>query len=160
MKIVLLGCGRSGSQLARWLHRAGHEVSVIDKNRDAFARLGNGFTGEMVGGLGIDMDILRKAGIEGADVFLALSGGDNTNIMASQIAKMVFNVPRVITRIVDPLREKAYRQLGLDTYPSTTINAGLLLNHLLGKEPDYVQVETALLEAFDGEPKEPAGGEK
>lgn len=156
MKIVVLGCGRTGSQLARWLHAAGHEVSVIDKNREAFARLGKDFAGMVVGGLGIDMDILRKAGIEGADVFLALSGGDNTNIMASQIAKMVFSVPRVITRIVDPLREKAYRSLGLDTYPSTTVNAGLLFNHLLGEDPDYVQVEKALLEKFDGQ----AGEEK
>ena len=90
----------------------GHHVTVIDNNRRAFDRLGSDFPGEMVLGNGIDEDVLRQAGIESADGFASLTNGDNRNIMAAQIALEIFKVPRVITRIYDPIREDVYRVLG------------------------------------------------
>ncbi len=113
MKVVILGCGRMGAHLARRLDREGHTVVVIDRTSDSFARLGNDFHGKMVLGTGIDEDILRRAGIENADAFVALSNGDNTNAMAAEIAKLVFHVPRVIARLYDPVREDTYHALGL-----------------------------------------------
>jgi trk system potassium uptake protein TrkA len=102
-----------GAHLARRLDREGHTVVVIDRTSDSFARLGNDFHGKMVLGTGIDEDILRRAGIENADAFVALSNGDNTNAMAAEIAKLVFHVPRVIARLYDPVREDTYHALGL-----------------------------------------------
>lgn len=113
MKVVILGCGRMGAHLARRLDREGHNVVVIDRTSDAFARLGNDFQGKMVLGTGIDEDILRRAGIENADAFVALSNGDNTNAMAAEIAKLVFHVPHVVARLYDPVREETYHTLGL-----------------------------------------------
>lgn len=133
MKIVVLGSGRVGAALATLMSAGGCQVSIIDKNREAFKRLGPEFHGTKVGGMGIDSDILKKAGIEGADAFVAVTNGDNTNIMASQIAKEVFHVPLVISRIYDPIREEAYRELGLTTYCSTTIGAKLIKNAIYGK---------------------------
>lgn len=105
------------------LSRAGHQVTVVDVNRRAFDRLGSDFTGDMVLGNGIDEDVLRKAGIEKADGFASLTNGDNRNIMAAQIAREIFKVPRVITRIYDPMREDAFRELGLDTVSPTLSGA-------------------------------------
>jgi trk system potassium uptake protein TrkA len=102
-----------GAHLARRLDREGHTVVVIDRTSDSFARLGNDFHGKMVLGTGIDEDILRRAGIENADAFVALSNGDNTNAMAAEIAKLVFHGPRVIARLYDPVREDTYHALGL-----------------------------------------------
>ncbi len=113
MRIVILGCGRLGAHLARRLDHEGHEVAVIDRNGEAFARLGSDFRGSMVLGTGIDQDILRRAGIERADAFIAVTNGDNTNAMASEIAKLVFHVPRVVARMYDPVREDTYHTLGL-----------------------------------------------
>ena len=121
MKIVIMGCGRVGSRLAALLDREGHIVSVIDTNPRQFKRLGEGFSGNTVIGTGIDEDVLRAAGIEGADAFVAVTEGDNRNIMASQVAKEVFGVPEIITRIYDPVRNKIYRSLGLDTVCPTII---------------------------------------
>ena len=115
MKLVIVGCGRVGAMAAIALSKAGHQVTVIDNNRRAFDRPGNDFTGEMVLGNGIDEDVLRQAGIESADGFASLTNGDNRNIMAAQIAREIFKVPRVITRIYDPMREDVYRELGMHT---------------------------------------------
>lgn len=115
MRIVILGCGRVGAYLARMLAAEGHQVTVIDRNSAAFARLGSDFAGDLVVGTGIDEDVLRRAGIEQAEAFVAVTNGDNTNVMAAQLAKDVFGVPRVICRIYDPLREEIYRGLGLET---------------------------------------------
>jgi trk system potassium uptake protein len=113
MRIIILGCGRLGVHLARRLDREGHDVTVIDRNSDSFARLGTEFRGTMIVGTGIDEEILRRAGIEQADAFIAVSNGDNTNAMAAEIAKLVFKVPRVIARLYDPVREDTYHMLGL-----------------------------------------------
>jgi trk system potassium uptake protein TrkA len=113
MKIIIMGCGRLGAHLARRLDREGHDVTVIDRTSDSFARLGSDFQGTMVLGIGIDEDVMRRAGIESADAFIAVSNGDNTNAMAAEIAKLVFKVPRVVARLYDPVREETYHTLGL-----------------------------------------------
>jgi len=131
MKFVILGCGRVGARLATMLDHLGHEVSIIDKTRDAFNRLPNDFGGQTIIGVGIDEDVLRNAGIEQADVFAAVTNGDNTNIMASQVAKDLFHVPRVIARIYDPLREETYHTLGLETICPTTLISNVIVNRVL-----------------------------
>lgn len=121
MRVIILGCGRVGSAVASALDAEGNEVVVIDRNSDQFRRLDPDFGGTAVVGTGIDQDVLRRAGIEQADVFIALTNGDNTNAMAGQIAKHIFGVPRSIVRIYDPVREQTYANLGLETYCPTTI---------------------------------------
>ncbi len=121
MKIIILGCGRVGVYLAQTLDKAGHDVTIVDRNRDSFAKLGSDYGGKMVLGTGIDEDVLRKAGIERADAFVAVTNGDNTNAMAAQIAKHVFHVPHVVARLYDPIREETYRLLGLETVCSTVM---------------------------------------
>lgn len=123
MKLVIVGCGRVGAMAAVALAKAGHQVTVIDINRRAFDRLGPDFNGEMVLGNGIDEDVLRQAGIEKADGFASLTNGDNRNIMAAQIAREIFKVPRVITRIYDPMRQDVFSELGLDTVCPTLSGA-------------------------------------
>jgi trk/ktr system potassium uptake protein len=119
VKVIILGCGRAGTALAQQLVSAGHQVVIIDRNQDAFARLGPDYSGGMVLGTGIDEDVLRKAGIEEADAFVAVTNGDNTNAMSAQIAQLVFHVPRVVARLYDPVREETYRTLGLETVSPT-----------------------------------------
>lgn len=125
-KIVILGCGRVGSTLARQMSTEGHEVVVIDFTSDAFRRLGTKFKGQRITGSGLDQDLLRKAGLEHADVFIAVTQGDNTNIMAAQIAREVFGATRVVARIYDPNRAQAYREMGIITVCTTTLAAGLI----------------------------------
>ncbi|MCL5952546.1 MAG: TrkA family potassium uptake protein [Chloroflexi bacterium] len=128
MKVVILGCGRLGAYLARRMDQEGHQVTVVDRNAEAFARLGSDFHGAMVLGTGIDQDIMRRAGIEEADAFIAVTNGDNTNAMASEIAKLVFKVPRVVARLYDPVREDTYHTLGLmETVCPTIIGADRIL---------------------------------
>lgn len=123
MRVVILGCGRTGACLAKMLAGAGHHVTVIDRASTAFKRLGEDFAGELVVGLGIDEDVLRRAGIEQADAFIAVTDGDNTNVMAAQVAREIFGVRRVVVRIYDPLREEIYRTLGLETICPTLLGA-------------------------------------
>jgi trk system potassium uptake protein len=131
MNFVILGCGRVGARLAYMLDQLGHNVSIIDQSRDAFKRLPEDFGGTEIIGLGIDEDILKQAGIENADVFAAVTNGDNTNIMASQIAKEIFRVPRVIARIYDPIREDTYHALGLETICPTTLITNTIAGSVL-----------------------------
>jgi trk system potassium uptake protein len=126
VKVVIVGCGRVGSSLARDLDASGHEVTIVDERVSAFNRLGDTYKGNMVVGTGIDESVLRRAGIEEADCFCAVTNGDNRNIMAAQVAKVVFKVPRVITRIYDPIREETYREFGLETLCSTTIVSSMI----------------------------------
>ena len=126
-----MGCGRVGARVAGLLDHTGNAVTVIDTDSRAFRRLPAGFRGETIIGTGIDEDILRKAGIEDADAFIAVTNGDNRNIMAAQVARLIFNVPEVICRIYDPVREDTYRRLGLTTVcPTTTISA-IVLDHVM-----------------------------
>lgn len=127
MKVVIMGCGRVGARVASLLDHNGHDVTVIDSEPSAFRRLSDEFGGDTIIGTGIDEDVLRQAGIEAADAFIAVTNGDNRNIMAAQVARMIFDVPRIILRIYDPVREDTYRRLGLTTVcPTTTISALIL----------------------------------
>ena len=125
-KIVIMGCGRTGGQLAGMLDAAGHSITVIDVDAYSFRRLPPEFKGKALVGNGMDQEQLKKAGIEQAEIFIAMTQGDNRNIMAAQIAKHIFNVPRVICRIYDQLRQEIYQTLGLETISPTTIFADML----------------------------------
>lgn len=134
MNIVILGCGRVGATLALQLEEAGNSITVIDSRNDAFARLGNKFRGNKVLGNGVDEEVLRRAGIERADAFAAVTNGDNRNIMASQIAKEIFNVKKVVCRIYDPLRETTFKELGLETISPTILISNLVADAITGKQ--------------------------
>lgn len=132
MKIVILGCGRVGATLAQLLTGEGHDVIIIDQNSDAFNRLGQDFPQEnTVLGDGTDEDVLRRAGLEDADAFVAVTNGDNRNILASQIAQHTFQVPRVMCRIYDPIRQETYNAIGLESICPTIIGAKLFRDALL-----------------------------
>jgi trk system potassium uptake protein len=132
MKFVVLGCGRVGSMLAASLDEQGHQVSIIDKKKDAFRRLPPRFKGQMVFGIGIDEDVLKRAGIETADAFIALTQGDNTNVMASQVVQERFAVPKVLCRVYDPIRAQVFRELGIHTIPTARLLCGLFADMLIG----------------------------
>lgn len=127
MRVVIMGSGRTGSRLARKLAREGHSVAVIDWNEDAFERLGEEFDGDTILGNAIDGEILRQAGIEQADVFVAATSGDNRNIMASEVARDCFRVPRVISRVKDPNRAHLFGEMGIRVDCRTTEGANALL---------------------------------
>lgn len=127
MNVVVMGCGRVGARVASILDHSGHTVTVIDTSSTAFKRLSPDYTGDTVIGTGIDEDVLRTGGIDSADAFVAVTNGDNRNIMAGQVARAIFGVPQVIVRIYDPVREDTYRRLGLTTVcPTTTISAQII----------------------------------
>lgn len=134
MKIVILGCGRVGSTLATMLDRAGHTISVIDYSSDAFQRLSPDFSGTTIIGNGVDEEVLVRAGIKEADAFAAVTNGDNRNIMASQIAKEIFKVKKVMCRIYDPIREETYHELGLETICPTKVGAQMFFDALLAQK--------------------------
>jgi trk system potassium uptake protein TrkA len=113
MKVIIIGCGRVGEQLARLLVEGDHQVAIIDYDSNALARLGPNFKGQRITGVGFDRDILIKAGIEQADAFAAASSSDNVNIIAARIAHNIFHVPRVVARLFDPKRAEIYRRLGM-----------------------------------------------
>ncbi|MBN2169143.1 MAG: TrkA family potassium uptake protein [Actinobacteria bacterium] len=115
MHIVIMGCGRTGSRIARRLEKEGNTVAVVDKDKRAFHLLDVDFKGKKVVGVGFDAEVLIEAGIERADAFVAVGSGDNSNIVASVIAKDTFRVPKVITRIYDPRRANIYRKFGIPT---------------------------------------------
>ena len=112
------------------LDRDGHDVTVLDLESSQFRRLPPDFGGRSLVGNGVDVDVLRRAGIEEADAFAAVTQGDNRNLMAAQIAKDVFNVRQVICRIYDPIREDFYKGLGLTTISPTTIISGMISDML------------------------------
>ncbi len=134
MKIVILGCGRVGSTLATMLDRAGHTISVIDYSSDAFQRLNPDFNGTTIVGNGVDEEVLIRAGIKEADAFVAVTNGDNRNIMASQIAKEIFRVKKVMCRIYDPIREETYHELGLETVSPTKVGAQMFFDALVAQK--------------------------
>lgn len=132
MKFVILGCGRVGATLAQLLIAERHDVTIIDQSSDAFARLGRDFPQEnTVLGDGTDEDVLRRAGIASADAFVAVTNGDNRNILASQIAQHTFGVPKVMCRIYDPIRQETYNAMGLESICPTIVGAKLFRDALL-----------------------------
>ncbi len=138
MKVIIIGCGRVGEQLARLLVDEGHQVSVIDYDARALERLGPNFKGQKIVGVGFDRDVLVKAGIEQADAFAAASSSDNVNIVAARIAHNIFRVPRVVARLFDPQRAEIYRRLGMLTISSTTWGAERLREVLTCAELDPI----------------------
>jgi len=130
MKVVIMGCGRVGARLSALLDSEGHQVTILDNNTYSFRRLPPTFNGTALVGNGLDEETLKKAGIEQADAFVAVTQGDNRNVMAAQIAKHIFNVPRVICRIYDPLRRDLYSTLGLEAISPTTVFAQILKEKL------------------------------
>ncbi|MFD7735019.1 potassium channel family protein [Kitasatospora phosalacinea] len=137
MHIVIMGCGRVGSALARTLEKQGHSVAVIDQDPTAFRRLGAGFNGRRVTGVGFDQDTLKEAGIEEAGAFAAVSSGDNSNIIAARVARENFGVEHVAARIYDPRRAEVYQRLGIPTVATVRWTADQMLRRLLpsGAEP-------------------------
>jgi trk system potassium uptake protein TrkA len=130
MNVIIMGCGRVGARVASQLSRAGHQVSIIDLYARAFRRLDPDFAGTTIVGNGIDIDVLRRAGIERADAFAAITQGDNRNVMASQIAQHIFGVSKVVTRIYDPLRQETFEMLGIQAISPTVMGADRFLGML------------------------------
>lgn len=142
MYIVIIGCGRVGAELARLLSSEGHNVVVIDKREEAFSRLGDSFNGIMMKGSGVATKTLQDSGIEKTDVFCALTNSDNINIMASQVAKGIFKVPRVIARIYDPRRAAIYKTLGLDILSETVLFASMIRDKIVDPMLSGYLIET------------------
>jgi trk system potassium uptake protein TrkA len=137
--VVIMGCGRVGSTLARSLEDRNHTVSIIDSNPDAFRRLGPSFNGTKVTGYGFDQAVLTEAGVERADAFAAVSSGDNSNIIAARVARETFGIQQVVARIYDPGRAEVYQRLGITTVATVKWTADQVLRRLLpvGAEPDF-----------------------
>ena len=119
MRVIIVGCGRMGSELANSLWHDGHDVTAVDVDPQAFYRLGPAFKGKTVEGVGFDRDVLIRAGVERADALAAVTAGDNRNIIIARVARNVFRVPKVIARLYDPRRAEIYQRLGLQTVSST-----------------------------------------
>jgi trk system potassium uptake protein TrkA len=127
---VIVGCGRVGAALAEALDNEGHEVTILDTSTRAFDRLSGEFKGQAIRGDGTDEDVLLKAGADGADVFLALTEGDNRNVMAAQVAMEKLNIEKTVAKINDPVRAAAYAALGLATVCRTTMLTDAILGYL------------------------------
>jgi trk system potassium uptake protein TrkA len=119
VRVIIVGCGRVGILLTQELAKAGYDVAVIDKNPSAFDRLPPGFVAQTFVGLGFDRDVLEEAGIKEADAFLAVSSGDNSNIVSARVAREHYHVPKVIARIYDPMRADIYERLNIPTVSTT-----------------------------------------
>ncbi len=126
MNVIIMGCSRVGAQLATMLDAEGHKVTIIDIDAFSFKKLPPTFKGSAIVGSALDEDLLKKVGIEQTQVFVAVTQGDNRNVMACQIAKHIYRVPQVVCRIYDPIREDMYRNLGLKTVSPTKVVAKLL----------------------------------
>jgi trk system potassium uptake protein len=137
---LVVGCGRVGSSVALELARAGWNVSVIDEQEQALHRLGDDWAGPFVVGHGMDLDVLREAGIEDADAVLVSTNGDNTNIVISQVAKKQFDVETVVARILDPARAKFYSEQGLQIVCPTKTAIDELIQAVRAREPSEAPV--------------------
>jgi|YelNatPaOPRAMG01_1025707.scaffolds.fasta_scaffold183969_1 trk system potassium uptake protein TrkA len=124
MKIVIVGCNKISVSLCTVLLKDKHDITIIDKSEDAFLELEESYTGNKILGDATDVDILRKANLDNVDIFLVLTDNDNTNIMIAQIVKNKFKTKRIICKVDDPIRAKAYKELDLETICPTnyTIN--------------------------------------
>jgi trk system potassium uptake protein TrkA len=137
--IVIMGCGRVGSSLARSLEKRGHSVAIIDIDVDSFRRLGPDFVGRTVKGVGFDREVLLEADIENADGFAAVSSGDNSNILSARVVRETFDVHNVVARIYDPGRAEVYERLGIPTVATVRWTSDQVLRRLLpaGSEPHW-----------------------
>jgi trk system potassium uptake protein TrkA len=154
LNVVIIGCGRVGAFLAGLLDTSGETVTIVDLDRAAFLHLPREFNGTTLLGDGTDLDVLRQAGAEQADTFLALTQGDNRNIMAAQIAEKIFGIKKVIAKVNDPIRAYTYRQQGLGTFSRTSILATLLQALITGNTklgPNLMAAATRNEAALSGE---------
>jgi len=131
MYVIIVGCGRVGSELARLLSSEGHDVVIIDRNPNSFERLGETFNGLTLTGSGFDLNLLKQAGIEKADAFCSVTNGDNTNLIAAQVARQIFKVSKVIARVYDPQRARIYSTLGLDIISGTILFAAMIRDKII-----------------------------
>ena len=161
MKAVIVGCGRVGAGVATQLDRAGWQVLIIDVSSSAFDRLPASFGGTAHRGDGTDEDTLRREGAEGADVFLALTEGDNRNVMAAQLAIEALGAKQCVAKINDPVRAEAYAHLGITALCRTNLMTGAILGHLgqavPTEQPGIYAPEHPHLHPLDGTPETPAG---
>ena len=141
MHVVIVGCGRVGSSLARNLIDEGHTVSVIDRKASAFERLGADFTGEAFAGIGFDRDLLVRAGIERAEAVAAVTNGDNSNILVARVARETFGVERVVARIYDARRAAIYQRLGIATVAPALWTTERVLRRLVPEAPSVEWVD-------------------
>ncbi len=153
MYVIIIGCGRVGSELAKLLSSEGHDVVVIDKNQDSFDRLGNTFNGLSLVGTGFDLVLLRQAGVEKADALCTLTNGDNTNLISAQVAKKIFKVPKVIARVYDPRRANIYQALGLDILSGTILFAAMIRDKIVESRFSSYLIETKDLGVLEIEVK-------
>lgn len=142
MYVIIVGCGRVGSELAMLLSQEGHNVVVVDKDPNSFTRLGKTFNGHTIVGGGFDIRVLKEAGIEKATVFCSVTNGDNTNIVSSQVAQKIFKVPKVIARIYDPHRAEIYKSLGLNIISGTVLFAAMIRDTLIEKKFSSYLIES------------------
>ena len=160
MYVIIVGCGRVGAELAQILQGEGHNVVIIDRDPSAFRRLGANFNGITLAGNGFDLDVLVEAGIEKADAFCAVTNGDNTNIMASQIARTIYRVPTVLARVYDPPRAAIYRDLGLHIISGTVLFAAMLRDKIVDPRFTGFLIETGELGVLEIPPSAARTGKK
>jgi trk system potassium uptake protein TrkA len=134
MHVIVVGCGRVGSELAVRLEQGGHSVAIIDKNRRAFRRLPEGWPGRMVVGFGFDRDHLAEAGVDQAGAVAAVTSGDNSNILTARIARETFQIPNVVARIYDPRRALIYQRLGIPTVATVTWTTDQVIRRLFPEQ--------------------------
>lgn len=153
MYIIIVGCGRVGSELAKLLSTEGHDVVVIDKSSSAFERLGGAFNGLTTVGNGFDLELLKQVGIEKADAFCSVTNGDNTNLISAQVAKKIFKVPKVFARVYDPQRAHIFSALGLDVISGTILFAAMLRDKVIESRFSSYLIETKELGVIEIEVK-------
>lgn len=158
MYVIIVGCGRVGSELGKLLSTEGHNVVIIDKNAASFDRLGGTFNGLNLVGNGFDLELLKQAGIEKADAFCAVTNGDNTNLISAQVAKKIFNVPKVIARVYDPQRAHIYTSLGLDIISGTILFAAMLRDKIIESRFSSYLIETKELGVIEIEARDALAG--
>ncbi len=158
MYVIIVGCGRVGSELAKLLSSEGHDVVIIDKSQASFDRLGESFNGVTLVGNGFDLALLKQAGIEKADSFCAVTNGDNTNLISAQVAKKIFNVPKVIARVYDPARAHIYAALGLDILSGTILFAAMIRDKIIESRFSSYLIESKELGIIEIEVKDELTG--
>ena len=151
MYVIIVGCGRVGSELAKLLSKESHNVLVIDKNPESFNRLGKKFNGLTLVGNGFDIELLKEAGINKANAFCSVTDSDNTNIISSQVAKKIFNIPKVIARIYDPHRAEIYKSLGLNIISGTVLFAAMIRDKLIEEKFSSYLLESGELGILETE---------
>ena len=148
MYVIIVGCGNIGASLAKIMQEE-HNVVIVDKKSENFSKLGRGFNGISIEGNGLDLEILKEAGIEKADAVVATTGYDNTNIALAQISKRIFNVPKVVARVSDPEKAEFYRMLGVDLISSTSLIAALIRDKIIERRFSTYILESSKLTTLE-----------